>query len=162
MNDKMTLDELIKHHDQEHHGPQGSHYSDDACAELAAIRSTVAEQARQLSEARRAMWDVDDKTMKEKGMSLADSLRAAKDAMRDDETCWIKWCDEQAKLIDAWLASTAPAQPGHPLNCAWDNVASDDFDGCNGCAFCCATGDTPPAQPDAPAVTLDLRDSEMP
>ncbi len=111
-------------------------FATSARAELAALRATVAEQARQLSEARRIMVNI---------VEIANITDSA-----------------IPSGVEKWLASTAPAQPGHPLNCAWDNVASDDFDGCNGCAFCCATGDTPPAQPDAPAVTLDLRDSEMP
>ena len=51
--------------------------------------------------------------------------------------------DKWAKAVSQTRAGEqrhAPVPAEQETACAWDNVASPDFDGCNGCDYACALG----------------------
>ena len=67
----------------------------------------------------------------------------------DEEGGWLPFTRDEKASIQLFAESLdAPRRPSpraldpaeQEIACAWDNVSSPDFDGCNGCKYSCALG----------------------
>lgn len=80
-----------------------------------------------------AMLVIDDET-KERAALIARLIEAGENDA------------EILRRVEVFENERHPEPERQLVSCAWDNIASRDFDGCNGCIYSCGAGKYPPKE----------------